>query len=232
LTREMGVEPSKVTAPEEGVASPFVAEFPRALELELDIEEPGEESEEGDEARLVESPDERVFVVGTEEFPKSLLRWKGRITIDPQSVIAPSAELEKQRKEGIFNVVFPAVQSIAQAGAAGQTAVVDTLTRPIVAFLESQGEDPKNWLPKYALDALEGIAIPGAAPADSPLMVPGEGGDPAGSPKMAPGGDVPPGTEPSPTSPGSRAAEADVLVPKDTIPNPVADSMAATVGRG
>lgn len=207
----------------------ITADFPRVLELSLD---------EDREGNLVEAPESRFFTVGV-DLPRSHMNWKGQITVNPQSIVAPSQELDRQRKMELFNLVTPIVQTISVSMVQGQFDTAMAMAKPVVQILEIQNEQPENWLPdqvvKFLNDpaALEeakqqrNMAMAAAAAKEkeaAELFVdPGaEKTDPA-----APPANLPTGEEvPIPTSPEDQGMEIDPVVPKDQVPNPMKDSMA------
>ena len=70
------------------------ADFARNLDLSL---------EENREGELIESPNQRFFVIG-KDIQKEAIKWKGRVTIKALSIVAPSQELERQRKLKNYNI--------------------------------------------------------------------------------------------------------------------------------
>lgn len=160
-------------------------DFPRSLDLSLD---------EDREGNLIESPEERFFVVG-QDIQKKALKWKGRITVKAQSIVAPSQELERQRKLELYNLVSPVVGAITQAMAMGQYTVALGMAKPVVQILEIQDEKPENWLPDEVVQMLENPELAKQAEAqmqmqmqqEQPLFV-----DPnAPPPEPAPAGAMP-----------------------------------------
>lgn len=188
-----------------GANGTITADFPRVLELGID---------EDREGALIESPEDRFFTVGG-DLPKKAIRWKGKISVNPQSIIAPSQELDRQRKLELFNLVQPAVTAMLTTMQAGQFKVALGMAKPVIQILEIQDEEPKDWLPDEIVkllanpemaDQLQQQAT-ATAVAEEPLMI-----DPNAS------------TE-TPTAPSSQGPEAATVVPKDQITNPVADTI-------
>lgn len=113
------------------------ADFPKTLDLSLDKNRDGE---------LIESPGARFFTIG-QDVQKSAIKWKGRVTVKAQSIVATSQELERQRKLELYNLVSPVVTGISQAMAIGQFSIALGMAKPVVQILEIQNEKPENWLP-------------------------------------------------------------------------------------
>ncbi len=225
---ETGREPSSMqfeTPADEEAGTPasgkITADFPRVLELPLEKET----MEENREGALIESPESRFFVVGgtgEDALPKKSIRWKGKVTVMPQSIVAPSQELERQRKMELYNIVQPVVQTIALAMAQGQFQVALDTAKPVVQILEIQNEKPENWLPDSVVELLDDpskvqqltAAKNAAMNAAKPLMVAeGEVGK-----EVAPEGT---------TAPSEQAPSLEGVAPKDEITNSTRDSVEA-----
>jgi hypothetical protein len=129
----------------------ITADFYKNLQLGL--------QKEDREGNLVESPEDRYFQIG-EDIETRQLKWEGQISIQAMSIIAPSQELERQRKVEIFNVVAPQVQAMAgmfyqkidpNTGQPftpeGATSVALAMYKPIKQILEINDEKPENWIP-------------------------------------------------------------------------------------
>jgi hypothetical protein len=211
--------PADPANPESKPSGKITADFPRVLELPLEQEAAQTGMEENRDGVLVESPESRFFVVG-KDLPKRSFRWKGKVTVVPQSIISPSNELERQRKMELYNVVQPVVQGIAMALAQGQYQVALDTAKPVVQILEIQNEKPEHWLPDQVVELLDKpekvqelmMAQQAAQNAAKPLFVgQGEGGQ-GGAPGR-------------PTAPSERAPQAEVVAPKDTIANPVNNTL-------
>lgn len=140
--QETGRQPDQVIQGEEGLTADF---FP-LLDLSL---------EEDREGNLVESPEDRFFQIGTNkergDIDAGTIKWDGIIKVIPQSIVAPSKELERQRKLELFNIVTPIVAQMAEAAAQGLQLVAVALLKPIKQILEVQDEKPENWIPKEML---------------------------------------------------------------------------------
>ncbi len=189
-------------------SEPFMADFYPSLELSLDTD---------DQGNLVESPEARFFNIG-HDTEKSALRWEGRITIKPQSVIAPSQELERQRKIEVFNVVMPVVEKMAMLFTQGMKQVALALYKPVKQILEIQDEKPQNWLPdelvvyaemtpqeRQQVDQMEAQQAAAAAQAAAPIFQ---------SPEEAAAGGLP-------AAPSAGAPKADTVVPRNEVSNPM-----------
>lgn len=116
----------------------ITADYPRSLDLSLDQDRDG---------TLIEAPEARIFTVGSQDMPKKNLNWKGRITVNVWSIIAPSQELERQRKLELFNLVMPISQAIATFLAQGMFKIASAIAKPVIQILEIQNEKSENWLP-------------------------------------------------------------------------------------
>lgn len=217
---DVGAVPAMENAMSEDVGEemtgPITADFPRVLELPLEPEEPAGEggAEENREGVLIESPENRFFVVG-KDIPKKSIKWKGKVTIVPQSIIAPSQELERQRKAELYNVVQPVVQTIAVALSQGQFQMAVDVAKPVVQILEIQDEEPEDWLPDQVVEMLNDPAKIQQAQAEMAQMMN------ASKPLF-----VESGAEANPTAPSERKPELPGIAPKDTLgPSPAAKSL-------
>ena len=187
----------------------MMADFPRQLDLSL---------EQDREGNLIESPEARFFTMG-QDVQHQDIKWKGRITVKGQSIIAPSQELERQRKLELFNLVTPIIQVITQLMAMGQFSGALAMAKPIVQILEIQDEEPENWLPDDVVKMIEHpelakqveAQMQAAAAGAQPLMV-----DPNADPTA------------TPTSPESKDAGIDPVAPMPE--NPVKRSISSTIG--
>ncbi len=226
--KETGRTPTDVRqqgAPDENGAptGPITADFPRVLDLSLDADREG---------NLIESPENRFFVVGgngPDGLPKHSIRWKGKVSVISQSIVASSQELDRQRKLELFNLVSPVVAAIAQAMAQGQMQVALSMAKPVVQILEIQNEEPKDWLPDDVVQLINNpemakqmedqakMAAAQQAQKDAPLFVDqnGQGATADGSaPPAPPAGSIP--TAPSEVNNG-----APKVVPAGQISNPI-----------
>lgn len=196
----------------------ITADFPRVLELGLETDRDGV---------LVEAPEDRFFVVG-KDIEKKQIKWKGQVTVVAQSIVAPSQELERQRKLEVFNLVEPVVQGAATAMATGQLDVALAMLLPVVQILEIQNEDPKNWIPPKMIALINNPELAQAAQQqatqeaemaaqeEQPLFVDPNSPEATGE---APGA--------IPTAPGGAPTGINPVVPRDDITNPVRDSIEA-----
>ena len=209
---------------EEKKPTKISADFPRVLELPLEKENAGEEGvEENRDGVLIESPENRFFTVG-KDIPKRNIKWKGKITIVPQSIIAPSQELERQRKSELYNVVQPVVQTIAIALAQGQFQTAVDIAKPVVQILEIQDEKPEDWLPDQVVEMLNDPEKVATATRERAMMVNNA------KPLMVTPGmetEVPGkgGSITTPTAPSEQGPELSGIAPKDTIENPLKDTL-------
>lgn len=139
---------------------------------------------------LEESPERRFFQLGKEgNLPLEALRWEGKISIKARSVVSPSPELEKQSKLELYNLVFPAVQAMAQAMSLGETDMALALYKPVNEILEIHDEEPIDWLPDKLVELAESPELREATEkaqqkAQNPLFVkPGQEGQGGGQPQ-------------------------------------------------
>ena len=189
----------------------ITADFPRMLDLSLDQDREG---------NLIEAPEARIFTVGGEGMPKKNLNWKGRITINVWSIIAPSQELERQRKLELFNLVMPVVQGIATSIAQGMYKVALALSRPVVQILEIQNEKPENWLPEEVDAMLKNPELAGQLEmqAQQQMVQQQQAAQPLFVDPNAP-------PEEMAAAPSTQGLNIRGVVPKGDITNPMKDSM-------
>lgn len=196
------------------------ADFPRSLDLSLD---------EDREGNLVESPEDRFFVVG-EDIPRGSLKWRGRVTVKASSIVAPSQELDRQRKLELYNLVMPVVTQIAQALSMAQFSVALAMAKPVAEILEIQDEKPENWLPDEVVAMLGNPELAKAAEAqakaamaaEEPLMV-----DPNAEPEEEPTAGAEQGLF---VSPGSSSQGVTPVAPRNSVSSPVRNSARALSG--
>jgi hypothetical protein len=124
--------------PETGEIEEYKATF--LPELSLHLEEKG--------GQLYESKESRYFQVG-KDIPLENLGWKGIIDIIPTSILAPSEELEKQRKSEVFNLLVPLLGL-----------PPELVLKPSKQLLKANDEDPEDWLPDAWLEIEKGTAQP------------------------------------------------------------------------
>ena len=185
------------------------ADFPRSLDLSL---------EEDREGNLIESPEERFFVIG-KDVSKTAIKWKGRVTVKAMSVVSMSNELERQRKMELYNIVSPVVSAISQALAMGQFEVAMNMARPVVQILEIQDEEPKSWLPEKIILMLEDPELASKAQMNAQSQA-------AGKESLMVDPNAPPPEE-APGQPSAPSNQAPGIEPVGPMPNnPVKNSMA------
>lgn len=143
----------------------FNARLPKEVHLSLETDPKG---------NLVEGEEERFFRI----IP-SKLRWEGLIRIDPQSVLAPSKELDKQMKLELFNLVMPLIQPTIPMAADELQLYLAKMLKPVKNILRVYEEDVNDWLPDDWLNPpeLSAGAQPLAPEGAEPLLTP-EGGAP------------------------------------------------------
>lgn len=114
---------------EQGMQSNYANVYPeRALSLDKD-----------NNGELIESEDKRFFRMGIDLKP-SALKWRGMIRVKPQSILAPSKELTKRMKLDLFNLVFPATQTML-----GNPMTIDLLFPQLKQIIKVYEENPKDW---------------------------------------------------------------------------------------
>ena len=96
--------------------------------------------------QLYESKESRYFQVG-KDIKLEELGWKGMIDVVPTSILAPSEELEKQRKAEIFNQLVPLLAS-----------PPELVLKPVKQLLKINDEDPEDWVPDAWLELEKGTA--------------------------------------------------------------------------
>jgi hypothetical protein len=128
---------------EDGTPSEVRADFYPQIEL-------GMENRDGE---MVESKENRFFNLG-EDIPLSFLNWEGMIEIKHDSMLAPTPELERQRKMELFNILSPVIAQIAMAVKQDVDLAI-ALAKPAYQILEIQNEKPNLWLPDELIKALE-----------------------------------------------------------------------------
>ena len=219
---ESGQQPEMVQPVGSGTA--LQADFPRQLDLSLD---------EDHEGNLIESPEARFFTVG-KEFPKHAINWKGRVTVQPSSMIAPSPELERQRKMELSNMIFPMVQTITQYMLAMQFEAALGLAKSVVQTLEIQDEKPGDWLPDKVVMLIEHpekaaeieMMAKMQAQGQQPLMgTPEEFAAQAESGGSPPVGGAPGGQGGIPTAPGAQGPATQGVAPQSMVTNSLRSSL-------
>lgn len=94
--------------------------------------------------KLFESSDSRFFQIG-KDLKVSQINWRGIFKVIPKSLLAPSAELEKQRKNEIANFIFPLLQFPPELYA-----------KPVGQLLKVNEEEPEDWLPDTWIAVMKG----------------------------------------------------------------------------
>jgi len=205
---ETNTQPELTTFNPDGSAT---ADFPRSLDLSL---------EENREGELIESPEERFFTVG-QNLEKKAIKWKGRVTVKALSIIAPSQELERQRKLELYNLVVPIVQAISQAMSQGMYQMAVDIARPVIQILEIQDEKPENWLPKDVILMLNNPEmITELMQQQQQQMQSGTGQPMFIKPREEQGG----------VAPSEKKSGVESVAPRHTVSNPVRDSVESQQG--
>lgn len=202
---ETGRQPEHTMETKTGIT----ADFPRVLELSLD---------EDREGALIEAPEDRFFVVG-QDIEKTAIKWKGQITVNPQSIVAASQELDRQRKLELFNVVYPTIQAISVAMTQAQFTTALALAKPVIQILEIQNEKPEAWLPDDVIELLDNPEMAKQMEAQEALQ---------GEQELFVDPNAPPDPSGGPTGPVPTAQSISPIVPRDEITNPLRDSLEST----
>lgn len=137
---ETGKLAQNVTVNETGSAS---ADFFPQFEMGL----------EDRDGQLIESKENRFFNLG-DDIPLSSLSWEGMIEVKHDSMLAPTPELERQRKMELFNLLQPVIAQIAMVIKQDVDMAI-ALAKPAFQILEIQNEKPELWLPEELIKALE-----------------------------------------------------------------------------
>jgi len=119
-----------------------------------------------EEGELIESEEQKFYRFGV-DLPTQRLDWKGIIRIKPQSVLAPSKELTRRQKLDLFNIVYPAIQTML-----AQPMHIPVLFPSIKQIIKVFEEDQKDWFDEEAMmmlmeDASKPLPPP---PPDPPKM--------------------------------------------------------------
>lgn len=197
--QETGLERSQLFGsvdPESGdPAGPFKATYLREVALPLE--------KDGD--NLKESKKDRFFQVGR-DVSVNQLYWRGMFKVIPKSILAPSAELEKQRKMELFNIIVPLLAN-----------PPELFGKAAEQLIKVNEENPRDWLPSSWVEFLDQDA--GSLLVPNPAMQPQIGPD--GQP-MGVGGQQVPSNQTSMqgasgTTPG---ASAPTVVPQSQFAAP------------
>ncbi len=122
--------------------------------------------EKDDKGELIESKEQQFYRFGT-DLPLHHLDWKGIIRIKPQSVLAPSKELTRRMKLDLFNLVYPAMQTML-----AMPINIPLLLPGIEQIVKVYEEDVSDWFDKDALMAMADAAKqpPPPPPPDPPKL--------------------------------------------------------------
>lgn len=218
---ERGTQGQNILTNDDGT---YTAEFMPTLALGLD--------EDKDTNELIESPNERFFTVG-QDIDATALHWEGMINIVPQSILAPSQELERQRKLELFNLIEPILQSAATALIQGLPLVAQAMLKPALEILKIQGEKPEDWIPKELLLVIENpqaamLAVQQTMTMTRPLFVPA-GSTQETATATPPGSSATPPGNPQGLTPRSQSksigTQGDVTNPVKGVVNKIGQSM-------
>ncbi len=206
------------------------ADFPHVLDLSL-------KQSEDRNGNLIESPEARFFTVG-KDLDKKCLSWKGKITINPTSVISPSPELERQRKMELFNLVTPVVQTISMAMSQGQFEMAVDVARPVIQILEIQNEKPEKWLSPKVVAMIDNPMLVEQATKQAQIaqntaasLFVDQSGNPVDE-GAGPGVNAEAGPSAGlPSAPSSSGPALPGVVPKDQVPSPLKNSAAGATAQ-
>lgn len=210
-TGKQPVETNAVLDEATGQVKKYVADFLPVLELGLSADPAG---------NLTESPEDRFFRLGL-DIKTTDIKWEGRINVQPQSIISPSLELEKQRKTELYNLILPTVQLMSQALAAGQTDVALALYKPTSQILEINDEKPEDWLPDDIITYVNHPEIL-QQQKDAQAQAQQEAANPLFTDPNAPPADQKGAT------PGATPNAGDTIVPRKDVTNPARESVQST----
>lgn len=118
--------------------------------------------EKDDKGELIESEKNRFYRFGL-HLPLGRLDWKGIVRVKPQSVLAPSRELEKRNDLDMYNLVFPSIQAMA-----ANPMLVPVLMPPIKQIVKIFDKDINDWIDVKHFEKLYEMAQqPKEAPVDT-----------------------------------------------------------------
>ncbi len=169
---------------------PFKATY--MPELGLDLKQ--------SDGRLVEAKENRFFQVGIgKDIKPEDMKWRGIFKVIRKSIVSSSAELDKQRKMEVFNILVPLLPQ-----------PPEIFAKAMQQILKVNEEDPADWLPKAHIDFLqqdsEALFVP-ASPAPAPGQLPGMGqGVPSNQTSMQGAAGTTPGMEAPTVVPQSQVA--------------------------
>lgn len=130
---EVGADPDFYSIEHEGVAGQekfFVKKF-REINLFVD---------QDDKGQFVESDKKKFFKIKPEH-----LSWEGDVTVDVNSMLVQSEELERADTLRMTNLLVPLFMQ-----------PIELALKPAKQLLLSFNKDPQKWFPQVWLDALEG----------------------------------------------------------------------------
>lgn len=184
----------------------FEAKVYREIQLGMEEDEVG---------NLVESTESRFF-----RLKPSSLEWEGVINIKPQSILAPSKELDKALSIEMINIISPMMSNttleMENAKMMGQQKPLDDTTfgKTIKQTLKRYDYDPKEWLPNSWLQETSML------PSGGNLIVPqqqammqgqAQGTMPPGQQQIMPQGAVNPMGAKPPTTPQTQGGVAGAM---------------------
>ena len=97
---------------------------------------------------LQESKDRSFYRFGL-DLPIGYLKWRGIVRVKPKSVLVPSKDLEKRMKLDLFNLLYPAIQSMMAT-----PQHIPGLLPPIQQIIKVFDEDIRDWMDKDFFDQL------------------------------------------------------------------------------
>ena len=96
--------------------------------------------EQDAKGNLTENKNSKFYRFGL-HIPKDKLDWRGMIRVKPQSVLAPSKELEKRSDLELYNLIFPSIQAMS-----ANPMLVPVLLPPIKQILKVYEKNPDEWV--------------------------------------------------------------------------------------
>lgn len=123
---------------------------------------------EDSNGELKESNESKFFQIG-KDIPIGQLRWKGIFKVIPKTMIAPSQELEQQKKAQLANQLAPLLVQ-----------PPELYLKLATEMIKAVEEDPEDWLPDSWLQGQQ-EQNPLFVPSPDQMMQPGQPGAPQGT---------------------------------------------------
>ena len=117
------------------------------------------------EGRLFETDKTKFFRFGV-DLPTHRLEWKGIVRIKPQSVLAPSKELDRRMKLDLYNLVMPAINLMLAT-----PRFIPIMLPPTQEIIKTYDVDEKAWIDKDEfMELYEESMKPAEPPTEPPKM--------------------------------------------------------------